>query len=209
MRLIKHFYYKIKKYHLLKKNKIKKNRNLEIGPGVDRINNFETLNIIPGNNIDYYHDASIQLPFENDTFSIIYASHVLEHIPWYKTEVVLQDWIRTLKKEGWIEIWIPDGYKIIKTFLDAENGDNNIESDGWYKFNQEKDPCIWLSGRCFSYGDGKDNLANPNWHRAIFTFNYLEKVFLKIGLKNISKMTKNEIRGYDHGWINLGIKGQK
>lgn len=202
---------KIIKNRINMKNNLKKsNRYLEIGPGNERIPGFETLNITGGKNIDYVLDAAKPLPFENNTFNLIYASHVLEHIPWYKTEEVLKEWVRILKPGGQLEVWVPDGLKICEILLKSElESVNLIDKDGWYKFNPRKDPCLWAAGRIFTYGDGTGNPNHQNWHRAIFTPRYLKEVFLRVGLRDVREMDRSEVRGYDHGWINLGVKGVK
>lgn len=194
----------------LRKNKRKTQRYLEIGPGDERTTGFETLNVVGGLNVDYVFDAAKQLPFKDNTFDLIYASHILEHIPWYKTEDVLKEWVRILKPGGQLEVWVPDGLKICETLLKAElKSVNLIDKDGWYKFNPRKDPCLWAAGRIFTYGDGTGNPNHPNWHRAIFTPRYLKKLFEYSGFVNIKEMDRSEVRGYDHGWINLGVKGTK
>lgn len=191
-------------------NKGKINRKLEIGPGIERIKSFETINIVNNKTTDYILDASKPLPFPNNTFILIYASHIFEHTPWYLNAKVLKEWIRILIPGGKIEIWVPDGYKICKAFVMCEeNKTNKYILDNWFKFNDEKDPCIWVNSRIFTYGDGTGNLDHPNWHYSLFSFRYLENLFKECGLKNIKKLTKKDIRGYDHGWINLGISGKK
>lgn len=193
----------------LYKNQNKEFRKLEIGPGDARIPGFETLNIANSSVTDYVINASSSLPFPKETFQILYASHILEHIPWYKTLDVLKEWQRIIKIGGEIEIWVPDGYKIAKAFIDAEDGKNYLDLDGWYKFNIKKDPCIWASGRIFTYGDGKGTLGHPNWHLAIFSYRYLEILLREAGFSEIRRMETTEVRGYDHKWINLGVKGRK
>lgn len=185
-------------------------RCLEIGPGKERIEGFETLNIVPGQNVDYIRDASKRLPFIENTFDLVYTSHILEHIPWYQTIDTLIEWVRVIRPGGSLEIWVPDGLKICKALVDfEENGENYIDRDGWYKMNPEKDPCVWAAGRLFTYGDGDGNPNSPNWHRSVFTSRYLQYVMKKAGLKEIRQMNREQIRSYDHGWINLGIKGIK
>lgn len=187
-----------------------KKRNLEIGPGVNHIKGFETVNVVWTDGVDYVADASKKLPFKDGTYDIVYASHILEHIPWYQLDATLKEWVRVLNSGGFLEVWVPNGLLIAKTFVEAEEGmQHNIHKDGWYKFNSEGDACVWANGRLFSYGDGTGNKLDPNWHLATFSPRYLEKLFIKAGLKNVQFMNKNEVRGYDHGWINLGIKGQK
>lgn len=200
----------VKNRIIIRRNRGKMNRALEIGPGSVRIPGFETLDIVGGKNVDYVMDASKVLVFDDNTFDLIYASHVLEHIPWYKTVDVLREWIRILKYGGILELWVPDGLKICETLFNAEvKGLNEIEKDGWYKFNPHKDPCVWAAGRIFTYGDGTGAINHPNWHRAIFTPRYLKDLLIRVGLVEIRELEASEVRGYDHGWISLGMRGKK
>ena len=194
----------------IRKNAAKPVRKLEIGPGRNRIECFETLNVVGGREVDYVVDAAGSLPFSDATFDVIYASHVLEHIPWYRTSRVLSEWTRVLKKGGWLEIWVPDGLKIARAFVAAEEiGSTEFYQDDWWRFNERRDPTLWMSGRCYSYGDGTSKLWHPNWHRALFTERWLKELFAGAGLTEIRAMTPGSVRGYGHGWINLGVKGQK
>jgi SAM-dependent methyltransferase len=200
----------VKTARALHRNATNTDRRLEIGPGKERIQGFETLNIIDDGHTDYVRDAAAKLPFPDDTFILIYASHVVEHIPWYQTVSVLREWVRVLVPEGSLEVWVPNGLKICSAFVDAEEGiDNRIPSDGWYKFNEERDPCKWAAGRIFTYGDGTGQPNHPNWHRSIFSPRYLHKCLKEAGLRHIRELNSSEVRGYDHGWINLGMTGTK
>jgi len=192
------------------KNSRRLTRQLEIGPGPQRVPGFETINVVWGRDVDYIGDASKPLPFASKTFDLIYASHVLEHMPWYEVEKVVKEWVRILKPGGSLEIWLPNGLKIARAFVDAELGiANEIGNDGWYKFNDKKDPCVWVNGRIFSYGDGTGRKNDPNWHLTIFSPRYLKTLLTESDLINISEMDRSEVRGYDHGWINLGMRGYK
>lgn len=132
-------------------------------------------------------------------------------MPWYEVDKVVKEWVRILKPGGSIEIWLPNGLEIAKTFVNAELGiENEINNnDGWYKFNDKKDPCVWANGRIFSYGDGTGRKNDPNWHLTVFSPRYLQSILATSGLINISEMNRSEVRGYDHGWINLGMRGYK
>ena len=125
-------------------------------------------------------------------------------------EGTLKEWARILTTGGQLEIWVPNGVKICKAFVDAELFEKNyIHIDGWYRFNPNKDPCVWAAGRIFAYGDDHGNPSSPNWHKALFSLRYLTLLMSKAGLSDIRKIEREEIRGNDHGWINLGIKGTK
>jgi SAM-dependent methyltransferase len=185
-------------------------RRLEIGPGNQRIKGFETLDIVPKRNVDYIWDCTKKLPFRNSTFDLIYSSHVLEHIAWYEVEKVLQEWTRILKPGGHLEVWVPDGVKICQAFVDSETlSMAYIDQDGWYKFNPDKDPCLWASGRIYSYGDGFGSERSVNWHRGLFSSRYLEILLKKTGLTDIKMLNSADVRSDSHGWINLGIRGTK
>jgi len=194
----------------LRRNARKPFRQLEIGPGPNRIPDFETLNVRAGLSVDYVHDVSRTLPFKPETFDLIYASHVLEHMAWYQTQSILNDWVRTLKVGGRIEIWVPDGLKIAKAFVDSESGGvNEIDCDGWYRFNPSKDVCMWANGRIFSYGDGDGSPLSPNWHRALFSARHLTELMRAAGLIDVVPLDRAQVRGHDHGWINMGFSGTR
>lgn len=195
---------------IIRKNRKKIVRMLEIGPGPKRLDGFETLNVIAGLEVDYVLDAAKPLPFESGSFDLIYASHVLEHIPWYQTAMVLSEWARLIKKGGTIEIFVPDGIKIAKTFVDAEEADPClIAQDGWYRFNDGRDPCVWANGRIFSYGDGTGRKNDPNWHFCLFSERYLRFLLEESGFGNVVPLGASDVRGHDHGWINMGVRGVK
>ena len=185
-------------------------RKLEIGPGEHPLPGFESLNIMPGRWVDYVVDAAGDLPFDDASFELIYASHVLEHLPWYQSSQVLAEWLRVLQSGGALEIWVPDGLKICQAFVEAElNGSTEFHDDGWFRFNSEKDPCAWAAGRLFTYGDGQGTLNHPNWHRAMFSPRRLIHLLEQAGFTSVRQMSPDEVRGADHGWINLGIRGVK
>ena len=201
---------RIKTNKNLKRNSSKPQRFLEIGPGFNRLEGFETLNIIDGRSVDYIADISSAMPFSNDSFDLIYASHVIEHVPWFLQKQLFSELNRIIKPNGKIEIWVPDFSKILEVAnAYIQNGENNTYKDGWYRFNEDKDVLTWVNGRIFTYGDGTANPMSFNWHRCVFTFDYLKQLLLDAGFIKIEAMTHNEIRGVDHGWINLGIKAIK
>ncbi len=167
------------------KHRKKARRLLEIGPGLQPLPGFETLNILRSKGVDYVADIAKGLPFQENTFDLIYASHILEHVPWYQSQYCFGEFYRVLKQDGCLEIY------------------------GWYKFNPEKDPCKWAAGRLYTYGDGCGSTGHPNWHRALFSFRYLKNLFSSAGFVDIERMDSSCVRGEHHGWINLGVKGRK
>lgn len=194
----------------LRRNRGRALRFLEIGPGPARIDGFETLNVTGGWQVDYIGDATATLPFPDAIFDLVYASHVLEHVAWYRTVDVLREWVRVIKAGGALEVWVPDGLKIASAFVAAERtGSQDYRDDGWWRFNDDHDPCRWMAGRVFSYGDGTGARDHVNWHRALFSERYLIRALHEAGLVDVRALRREEIRGFDHGWINLGATGRK
>ncbi|MDW8036745.1 MAG: methyltransferase domain-containing protein, partial [Thermoguttaceae bacterium] len=95
-------------------------RRLEIGPGETPLPGYETLDIIPAPWVDYVLDATKPLPFPDASFQEVYASHILEHVPWYQVEGVLREWVRILSPGGWLKLIVPDGLKICYTLVQYE-----------------------------------------------------------------------------------------
>lgn len=193
-------------------------RNLEIGPGKHRIENFETYNLGPsekteGGMPDHVGDAR-SLPFDNNTFDIVYSSHCIEHIPWYQLEETIKEWIRVVKPGGKIEIWTVNSYKIAKALVEwEETGNWNGPNLGKWKPGGKEanwinnNPVLFSGGRIMSYP--RSGEYDSNLHRSILTPKFLKEQFLKNNLKSVRDMDRNEVRGYDHGWINMGVCGTK
>jgi predicted SAM-dependent methyltransferase len=172
-------------------------RKLEIGCNNQRLSEeWETLDIVSGKNADIVVDIEKPLPIESNTYDLIYMSHVLEHITWYKTIDVLKELLRILKSGGTIEIFVPDIDKIISAYQ------KGIIPDEWYKYNEQKNPFLWFAGRLFTYG-----AHDTDFHRAVFNKKHLQNCLEKAGFQDV--MIIKVPRGISHGYINLGMKGTK
>lgn len=172
-------------------------RKLDIGPQNKRIDStWETLDILPGENIDIVADIMKPLPIENNTYDLIYMSHVLEHVPWYETVKVLRELYRILKVGGSIEVYVPDIDKIIEAYK------KEVIPDQWYKYNESRDPFLWFVGRIFTYGEHPSD-----FHKAAFNNKYLRKCLGEAGFVGLHNI--HNPRSQDHGYINLGVAGFK
>lgn len=155
------------------------------------------MDMLPAPYVDVLHDArNLPLPFVRGQFTLVYMSHVLEHIPWTQTVSFLQEIHRILEPGGVVEIWVPDFEKIVQSYLSKTPG------DPWRKFNPAGDYMTWVNGRIFTYGP-----EDENWHRAVFDYQYLVQCLEAAGFHTTKRLTKP--RGYDHGPINLGVSGER
>jgi FkbM family methyltransferase len=83
-------------------------RKLHIG-GNQQSTDWEILNVVPGPYVDHLCDARDLSRFPNNTFTDIYASHVLEHFDYMnELEAVLKEWYRVLAPGGTLYISVPD-----------------------------------------------------------------------------------------------------
>ena len=140
------------------------------------------------------------LPFEDASFDLVYVSHVLEHVPWFRAKFAAAEAFRVLAPGGALEVWVPDFEYLVKCYQRGMCGDD------WRKHNENDDPMTWLNGRLFTYG-GPEGLGDPNWHRAAYDWNNLFKLLKSAGFAGIARLCKP--RGHDHGPINLGMTGRK
>lgn len=186
-------------------------RQLEIGPGKTRLPGFETLDVVPGRQVDHVADAR-RLPFPPATFDLVYASHVIEHVPWYETDDLVREWARVLKPGGALEVWTVNALFVAEALVHFEKTGAwtgpHLGPGSWKDAWIQGDPVKWCNGRLFCYAkSGK--AADPFWHHALFTPRSLRAAFVRAGLTLVRAMDRSEVRGKDHGVINLGMRGEK
>lgn len=176
--------------------------NVEIGPGRHPLEGFVGVDVIGDHDVRADGRA---LPFGTGSVDMIYASHVIEHVPWFDTDALLGEWRRVLRRGGRLEVWTVDALRVAKELVAVEEGGPSpIRHDGWRRHNPEADPYKWIAGRIFAYGSAP---ADPNWHRALFTPRSLCEAFERAGFRRVSRIDGRP-RGYDHRWINLGVEGE-
>jgi predicted SAM-dependent methyltransferase len=75
------------------------------------------------------------IPFPNDTFDVVYHSHLLEHLTLVDGKNFLKECYRVLKPKGILRIVVPDLERIIKEYIkiiSTENGETiNDERHNW------------------------------------------------------------------------------
>lgn len=192
-------------------------RCLEIGPGRTPIDGFESFNLGADQRTeggaDHVGDAR-QLPFDDNTFDIVYSSHCIEHIPWQQLEATISEWVRVLKPGGQIELWTVDAYKISKALIEWEESGTWSGPDltrwrpgGKHQDWIKNDPVLYCAGRLFSYA--RSGEYDSNLHRSLLTPKFLKQQLIKNNLTQVQDLDASQVRGYDHGWINMGVKGVK
>ncbi len=83
-------------------------RRLHIGGKEARVG-WEIMDALPGPQVDHLGNALDLSRFEDESFTEVYASHVLEHFD-YREELpaALQEWHRVLRPGGVLRLSVPD-----------------------------------------------------------------------------------------------------
>jgi SAM-dependent methyltransferase len=68
------------------------------------------------------HDLRQRLPFPENTFSAVYASHVLEHLYRAQAEALLLECKRVLRPGGVLRLVVPDLHSTVLNYLEGRNG---------------------------------------------------------------------------------------
>jgi predicted SAM-dependent methyltransferase len=85
-------------------------------------------------NVDLYPYDGVQivgsglcLPFRDNTFSVVQAVHVLEHLPRDKFPIMLKEMARVVKpKDGWVYVEVPNFPQVVELLYHAYRmGDDN------------------------------------------------------------------------------------
>jgi len=149
-------------------------KKLNVGCGLDyRNRNDGWVNLDFNSDIkaDVYHNLNVYpYPFENETFELIAASHVIEHLDYpYK---FMKEMFRILKKDGEIVVYLPsDNYGIFHHrgrhekdyFWALTNEKSNGQSEKLFKVVYEKPNIRSLKNMVFKYRNIFLNLVCDEW----------------------------------------------
>lgn len=138
---------------------------LNLGGRTTRIPGFKTVDLYEGDGVDISADVS-KLPLEDGTVDQIYASHVLEHFPHPRTNSVLAEWNRVLRKGGKAFISVPDFDAMVKLYNEF----------GMSDFIRNM---LW--------GDQLYDLA---FHYTGFTFSFLAKAAIDAGFSDVKRLAE-------------------
>lgn len=145
-------------------------RKLHIG-GIEAHAGWELWNIHPGTGVDHTGDAVDLSRFENESFDVLYASHVLEHFDYTgRLQKALKEWHRVLKDDGKLYLSVPDIETICRLLLDPKFGVTDR-----FKFIR-----MILGGHCDQH----------DYHQVGFDFAILHNFLGQAGFKRIERVAR-------------------
>lgn len=95
---------------------------INVGCGFDTSKEFINVDVLPLPHIHHIANISDLGMFSNDSADLVYASHVLEHIPRKDLRATLKEWRRVLKKGATLRLSVPDFDNLVDSYI-AEGRD--------------------------------------------------------------------------------------
>lgn len=118
--------------------------------------------------VDVIGDVRDLSRFETDSVAEIYASHVLEHLPFTIAERALAEWFRVLAPGGMLRVAVPD-LQVIFRLMELPQ----VSTRGVFDLTR------------FIYGG---QLDEHDYHRSGFTVETLAAVMEQIGFRSIRRV---------------------
>ncbi|MEA5487296.1 MULTISPECIES: class I SAM-dependent methyltransferase [Pseudanabaena] len=92
---------------------------LNLGCGQRFHPSWTNINFISTGETVIAHDLRQGIPFQDQSFDVVYHSHVLEHIPKAEAELFIKECYRVLRPKGILRIVVPDLEQIARIYLDC------------------------------------------------------------------------------------------
>jgi len=153
---------------------------LKLNLGCGKRNFGEDWIHIDGSNYSHIHSHNIvDLPFDNETLDLIYASHVFEYFDREECINVLQKWKRCLKLNGILRLAVPNFAMYSKLY-----------NEGKITLDQCLGPL---------YGKWKMTDTETLYHKTTYDFDSLKKVLEESGFNNVKlwDWSKTQHSAYD------------
>jgi len=170
-----YFYWAIKRYFIAPKFPVNKDGKVlvNLGCGVNTSKEFINVDTIPLPHIHHINNIQELFMFPDNSVDLLYASHVVEHIPRNELRKTLKDWRRVLKKGGILKIGVPDFDKLIEAYrLSGNNVDLIV--------NQ-------VMG----------NIGDYNDHHSLWNFKYAKQLLEEAGFGDIRKWDYQNTNHHD------------
>lgn len=92
---------------------------LNLGCGAHYHSHWTNIDMVSTGEDVIGHDLTQGIPFPDNSFEVVYHSHVLEHLPKREAESFLKECYRVLHPQGLLRVVVPDLEQIARTYLMA------------------------------------------------------------------------------------------
>jgi SAM-dependent methyltransferase len=134
---------------------------LNVGCGTRFHPDWINVDLIPSAPQVIAHDLRRGLPFTDNTFDVVYHSHVLEHFPKNNVRHFMRECFRVLRPGGILRVVVPDLEGIVRQYLDAlqqaDTGHPSLEANYDWMMLELYDQTV----RTFSGGEMGRALSRP------------------------------------------------
>jgi Uncharacterized protein conserved in bacteria len=158
-------YWRVKRTFIVPKIPINKDGKIYINLGSGNLSGNEYINIdskkLP--RVHYIQDIENLSNFLDESVDMIYACHVVEHIPRFRLIKTLREWRRVLKKEGVFRFAVPNFDSLIDIYNASDKNIRSVENQ--------------IMGQNAPY----DN------HCSIWNKKYAEDILIQAGFKTIKE----------------------
>ena len=134
---------------------------VNLGSGAQSGPEYVNVDVVAAPHIHYIHDIKFLPMFTTGGVDLLYASHVLEHIPRHELPITIAEWKRVLKPGGILRISVPDFDNLIKIYTASGNDIDTILAQ--------------LLGQEPPY----------NNHYSVWNLDYAKNFFIKEGVKEV------------------------
>lgn len=146
---------------------------VNLGCGVNTSKEFVNVDAVPQEKTHFIADIQRLFMFPDNSVDLIYASHVIEHIPRTHLERTIAEWFRALRPGGVLRFGVPDFDALIEMYKRSGNDTESI-------VNQ-------LLGQDGEYDD----------HHTIWNKAYAEKLLTRIGFENVREWDPETVEHHD------------
>jgi len=159
------------------REKMPKNKDgkvyVNLGCGVNTSSEFVNIDAIPFKHTHWIANIQNLFMFPNNSVDMIYASHVIEHIPRKNVEQSLSEWLRVLKNGGVLRFGVPNFDALVEIYnLSGKNTESIV--------NQ-------LLGQDGEYDD----------HHTIWNFEYAKKLLESVGFVDVKFWDPKQVEHHE------------
>jgi len=145
------------------------NEFLNLGCGSRFINNWTNIDFASNSPFVKKYNLTKGIPYDNETFKVVYHSHVLEHFSKDMANYFLSECFRVLEKNGILRIAVPDLEQICRLYIEQLNNvrsnpsSMNQSNYDWITLELYDQPVRNVSGGEMAKYWSQVNILNEKW----------------------------------------------